>query len=92
MQKYAHITCKHVGIAATTKIFIKATPTGREDWPYKYEARVGVAIFGQSHNQTDNPFDENFRDNYVSGKGMTEEKCMEELHKELANLSESLWA
>lgn len=79
------------GVRGTTSIWVRKSPTGRTDWPFKYEARMGVAVLGSYHKSlwTENPFDPNFRDNYAKGVGMTEEVALRKMKQEVEEL---LWA
>jgi hypothetical protein len=65
-QKVHCFTCKHVGLSFVTDLW----GLRREDG--KYELRQGFALFGHlmDEKSTDgNPFDKNFRDNFVQGEG-----------------------
>jgi hypothetical protein len=73
---------------------VKRTPTTRSDFPYKYELRVGIAIMGTVCDPdcfNKSPFDDNWRDNFVSAKGYTLDAAMRVFERELHSLAESLW-
>lgn len=82
-------TCRP-GLAASDNVYWRITPTGREDWPYKYECRLPVAIFGQG--EVGDPFAERFPGNYVRGVGMTKGVAENKLREDFDKLRESLWA
>ena len=88
---FCHVSCTP-GLAGTTPCMIRKTEDG------KVEARMGFALFG-STNMTDeqfkacdhNPFHENFRDNFVSGIGETQEEAEALMKKDLDSIYESMW-
>jgi len=86
--------CTNIGVAGTTPIFVKQTPTGREDWPFKYEVRMGIAICGGVNDEEcydKNPFEDDWRDNFVRGKGMTLEVALKKLEESLNSISRGLF-
>jgi len=89
--KYGNYTCTSIGVAGTTEVFVKKTPSTCQDFLYKYEVRMGVAIMGSSDHQTDNPFDEDFHDNYAEGKGYTLEVALRKLKESIKFIQDSLW-
>jgi hypothetical protein len=86
-----YIACHTPGLAGTTPVRIKKTADG-------YEARCGIALFG-STNMTDeqfeacnsDPFHVDFRDNYCSGNGATEEEAIGALEQDFKEMHESIW-
>ncbi len=92
---YAAFECSHIGVSGTTPIFVKRIPVNRDDFPFKYEARMGIAIMG-GVNDPDcykkNPFDENWCDNFVKGVGYTLEVALRKLKESVQGISEGLWA
>jgi len=85
----------HIGVSGITPVVVRCSPTGREDWPMKYEARMGFCIFGRPNCEESigkNPFDEDYHDNYVRGIGMTEKIALRKLKEELRDLTDMLWA
>lgn len=83
-------TCTSIGIAGTTKVFVKKTEDGG------FEARVGIAIFGSTNRKDDglkdaNPFDKDFNDNYASGKGPTEQEALDALKADMEKTADGLW-
>ena len=83
------VTCRHVGVSGITDVMIKKHA---ED---KYEARVGVAIMGyvQDPDTVDilnDPFAHDFRENYCSGTGRTEEEAIKALERDMREMSRSL--
>lgn len=84
--------CHTPGLSGTTPLTIRHDANG-------FEARMGVAIFGSSNLDEEgmrkaqyNPFHEDFHDNYVSGKGATQEEAIEALRRDQREMHESLWA
>lgn len=59
----------------------------------KFEVRMGIALFGccNDERQSDNPFHEDFNDNFVRGEGSTEEEAVANLCKEVCSTANSLW-
>jgi hypothetical protein len=64
----------------------------------KFEARVGIALFG-STNMTEeqmdaadrNPFSDRWMDNFCRGTGATKEEAIAALEKDFDSLYESIW-
>lgn len=90
MSDYGCYVCAP-GLSGTTPVTIQKTEAG-------YEARMGIALFGYTNLDEEglrkaqyNPFHEDFHDNYVSGKGATEEEAIEALKKDRHEMHESLW-
>jgi len=76
------------GVAFVTQLVIVFWPNRLE-----YEVRVGVAILGNTNFESSvgaNPFDPNFHDNFVSGKGVTVDEAIINLDKEIASLLSTL--
>ncbi len=87
--------CDLTGVAGITPVYVKAVPTGRSDWPTKFIARVGIAIFGGvmcEESIGKNPFDEDFHDNYVEAKAMTKTALWRVLQRKMKSLADSLWS
>ena len=76
------------GLKATTNLYWKEIP---RDQGTKYVVRVGVAFFGHSLQGDKNPFDEDWYDNYVEGKGYTKEAALRSLKRNFRELGDSLW-
>jgi len=59
----------------------------------RFEVRTGVAIMGRwnERNPQSNPFHPDFRDNYASGTGNTEEEAVESLLNDIKGISDSLF-
>lgn len=88
MEDLTAITCQSIGVAGTTKIHFLRAAT-------HVVARVGISIFGQTnqaHGPDANPFDVSFRDNYAEGVGQNREAALEDLRRDLKQISDSLWA
>lgn len=82
------VVCTHVGVAQITQVVVKRHA------PDKFEARVGVAIFG-SCNDPDtgwmaDAFAEDFPENYCKGEGSTEAEALEAMRKDMREMSLSL--
>ena len=89
-----YYTCDLPGVAGTTPVHVKETPTENKDYPIKYEARVGVAIFGAVSDPDcydKSPFDEDWCDNYVGAKAYTKEVLYKVLQNNMKDLQNSLW-
>jgi len=59
---------------------------------------MGIALFGMTNMDKagfeaadNNPFHKDFYDNYVSGKGATQEEAIENMKKDQSDMAESLW-
>jgi hypothetical protein len=91
MSEGTYIACHTPGLAGTTPVRINKTAEG-------FEARCGIALFG-STNMTEeqfkacnhDPFHAEFRDNYCSGKGATEQEAIQALEKDFKQMHESIW-
>lgn len=82
-----------MGVSTTTATFVMRLPDGR------YEARVGFAIMGPPQMSEaefarcdHNPFHPLFRDNYAVAHADAAEKAAQLLGKELASISDGLFA
>ena len=90
MGKTTICECKTPGMVGS-KIYMQKTQEG-------YEARQAIAIFGDFQMKEKdlekigyNPFHEDFRDNYVLGKGETEDAAIKDLERDSKSIYESLW-
>lgn len=86
-----HIMCSNIGVSETTSHRMKYDGE-------QYEVRVGIAILGMSDMNDDemrearfDPFHENWHDNYASGKGSTKDEAVENMHKDIKEIADSLW-
>lgn len=60
-----------------------------------YVARIGIAILGSVNFEqciNANPFDPDYHDNYIEGKGLTKEEAINNILSEQENLSKGLFA
>lgn len=76
-----------IGVAGITDIYVKKDDQG-------YEVRMGFAVMGQANCDAcvgANPFDPNFHDNYITGKGKVLEEALVNLSKEQKNIQDTLW-
>lgn len=90
--KYRFIQSGAPGLCGTTGIVLRTAEDG------VVEARMGIAIFGYTNLSDEemrvceyNPFHPEFHDNYVSGKGNTDEEAIESLRADMKQIHESLW-
>jgi hypothetical protein len=81
-------TCEHIGVSGA-KVHWMRSKDGKLFW-----CRQAVAIMG-SFNFPDSdkisPFDPNFHDNYIEGKGKTKEEALAQMQEEAKEISDSLW-
>lgn len=87
MEDLTSIACSSIGVAGTTRIHFRKVGEN-------VAARVGIAIFGMTnvpHGQDDDPFDAEFRDNYAEGIGSTRDLALQDLRKDIQEISDSLW-
>ena len=87
--------CDLPGVAGTTPVYVKETPSRIDGYSTKYEARVGVAIFGavgdtECYNKS--PFDDDWYDNYIGAKAYTQDMLYKILQRNMKDLQDSLWA
>ncbi len=88
--------CEHIGVSGTTPCHVsKTVEDGTSD---VYEARIGIALIGATNMDEAgfkaalyNPFHEKFYDNYAHGFGATKEEAIENMKKDMRDLSESLF-
>lgn len=83
--------CSNMGLSGA-QVFINKTSAG-------FEARQAVALFGSYQmRESDlesinyNPFHDDFDDNFVSGKGNTQDEAIEALKADAKQMADSLWA
>jgi prophage antirepressor-like protein len=93
MDKETAFVCSHVGVAGTTRVFVREVGKAGQSW---FVARVGIAILGYTNRKdaglkNANPFDEDFRDNYAEGSGDTNDLALEALRKDIEKTAETLW-
>ena len=89
-----YFVCDLPGVAGTTPVFVRETPTNRDDFPIRYEARVGIAIFGSVNDPEcydKSPFDDEWRDNYVRAVAYTKDALWRTLQAEMKSIQDSLW-
>jgi len=86
-----YFICEAIGVSGTTPVTIKEDSNG-------FEARMGIALLGYSNLDEEgmrkaqyNPFHEEFHDNYVSGKGATQEEAIEAMKQDQRDICEGLW-
>ena len=87
--------CSHMGIAFITDRKIKKIPSRQSEWQFKYTIRQGISILGginNPENEVEDPFDENFHENFIEGKGYTLKAAEKVFEENLHDLTEGLWA
>lgn len=84
--------CQNVGVSGSTPCVVRQT--GEE-----FEARMGIALLGDTQMSEDefkkcdyNPFHDDFNDNFVSGKGDTEQEAIEAMKLDLKKMTDMLWS
>ena len=81
---------KNIGVVGA-KVHWMRSKDGKKHW-----CRMAIAIMG-TYNMTDkeietiSPFDPEFNDNYVEGKGTTKEEAFANMEKDMESMSDSLW-
>lgn len=92
MTEIVLFACSSMGLSGTTEIHVKKLDDGT------FEARMGIALFG-STNMDDkgfeacnyDPFHDKFYDNYVRGKGKTQDEALDAMKEDQKQITESLW-
>lgn len=84
------ITCNHIGVSGA-KIHWMKSKDGKLFW-----CRQAITIMGSFNMPYEeikkiSPFDPNFHDNYIEGKGKTKEEALAKMAKEAGEISDSLW-
>lgn len=87
--KITAFTCSAMGVAPTTKAYVRRTETG-------FEARMGVSVMGTANMILERlermtPFDPKFHDNWVSGGGATEGEALAKMKDDMEALSRTLF-
>jgi hypothetical protein len=82
-------SCSHIGVSGTTKCYVKYSDG-------QYEARVGIAIMGNTNLPIEeledmNPFDDTFYDNYAVGLGNSKAEAIENMKVNMDEIAGSLW-
>jgi hypothetical protein len=84
--------CSHIGVSGTTDVHTKKRSDGL------WEARVGIALLGGTNMDEEgfarcnsNPFHDLFYDNYASGTGKDEKTAIDNMKKDMRDISDSLW-
>jgi len=80
---------KNIGTSGA-KVHWMRSKDGKEHW-----CRMGVSMFGYTNMSLKDffslsPFDKNFQDNYIEGKGATKEEALLKMEEENKSLTESL--
>ena len=84
--------CSHVGVSGTTDVVTRQNSNGT------WEARVGVSMIGTTNmewediERINNPFSDEWEDNFARGTGATEAEAIDALKKDVQSLADSLWA
>jgi len=82
---------KNIGVSGF-KIHWMRSKCGKHHW-----CRMAIAIMGSfnmpyEYIEKTSPFDPDFRDNYVEGKGKTKEEALENMEQDEKGIADSLWA
>lgn len=82
---------KHIGVIGV-KIHWMHSDVGKDRW----WCRQAIAIMGGFNMPLEyilktSPFDPDFQDNYVEGKGATKEEALANMEKGMKEISDSLW-
>lgn len=79
--------CFHIGVSGITDAVVKQLDDGT------FEARQGVSIFGSFNekNETEDPFDPAFEDNFAIGTGPTREDALRALFDAKCKMADSLY-
>jgi len=83
-------TDSNIGVSGA-KIHWMRSKDGELHW-----CRMAIAIMGSFNNSDEyiektSPFDPQFNDNYVQGKGKTQEEALENMKKDMEGISNSLF-
>ncbi len=83
--------CSHIGVSGTTPVHTRKIGDA-------WEARCGIAIMGATNMDeheyarcNNNPFHEEFFDNFAEGKGKTEQEALDALKADMNSMAEGLW-
>ena len=77
------------GISRATDTHLRRVQENPDVW----EARVGVAIMGHFRDsKCDDPFSDDFEENYAQGRGMTKEDAVRSMWDSMRSMADSLWA
>jgi len=84
--------CGNIGIVGTTAVHVKKHESGI------FEARCGFSLMGETNMTSEefaacgnDPFNENFFDNYAIGKGDNQEQAITQLKANMKACADSLW-
>lgn len=88
-EEFTVFNCSMIGVSGTTKVFVRKVGD-------HFVARVGISILGSTNMKSEelalaNPFDDSFEDNYAEGIGPTQEAAIEDMKKDMGDISESIW-
>lgn len=81
----------HVGVSGA-KIYWMQSADKKMWWCRQAVAIMGSFNMTEDEIATTSPFDPKFNDNYVEGKGYMKEEALEQMHKQMQEISDSLWA
>ncbi len=82
---------KHIGVAGA-KIHWMRSKDGKMFWCRRAIAIMGSFNMSDDYIRKTSPFDPNFRDNYVEGKGETKEEALKNMENDMSDISDGLWA
>jgi len=78
--------CRSIGVAPTTEIWVIEKNA-------KFYARTGIAILGSCNGDqiTPNPHNDDWHDNYCEGIGDTQGEAIQEMYREMSEISRGLF-
>jgi hypothetical protein len=84
------ITCKHIGVSGA-KIHWMKSKDGKLFWCRQAIAIMGSFNMPMEYIERVSPFEPDFRDNFIEGKGKTKEEALNQMRKGAQEISDSLW-
>lgn len=85
-----YIISNHIGVSGFKIYWVH----NKENTEFK--CRTAIAFFGSFNMDNEylektSPFEPDFQDNYIEGKGATKEEAYEDMMKEMQKTADSLW-
>jgi len=85
-----YITTTHIGVSGFKLYWVRTSDNS------EFKCRTAITLFGsfnmdREYLEKTSPFEPNFQDNYIEGKGKTREEAYESMQKEMERTSNSLW-
>lgn len=82
---------KNIGVSGS-KIYWMKTPDGKEHWCRMPIAFMGSFNTSEEYRKKHSPFEKGYQDNFVEGKGSTQEEAFNNMQKNLSETADMLWA